>query len=221
MGNLKIMNVDTGYNEDKASCRADDSMSAWQVWLHPVRTACLMREYDGRMDEMKRNMKLTREDAEALRKENSELRQQLLEAQNARLRLESELLQMKSEEEYQLEMDRKLAELEAEFDKADAMKKRYEASIATLKRQLADATDELKRLSGQSSAPLDLIDPEDEDPSLPVREKIPASPQKREVAQSSREAIPPRKNPDAPRPDSRTPRRSDPGDWLLPLPDNV
>ena len=170
---------------------------------------------------MKRNMKLTREDAEALRKENAELRQQLLEAQNARLRLESELLQMKSEEEYQLEMDRKLAELEAEFDKADAMKKRYEASIATLKRQLADATDELKRLSGQSSAPLDLIDPEDEDPSLPVREKIPASPQKREVAQSSREASPPRKNPDAPRPDSRTPRRSDPGDWLLPLPDNV
>lgn len=215
------MNVDTGYNEDKASCRTDDSMSAWQVWLHPVRTACLMREYDGRMDEMKRNMKLTREDAEALRKENSELRQQLLEAQNARLRLESELLQMKSEEEYQLEMDRKLAELEAEFDKADAMKKRYEASIATLKRQLADATDELKRLSGQSSAPLDLIDPEDEDIPVPAREKGAEERQIRDAAETPRESLPPRKNPGVPRRESAPVRHSDPGDWLLPLPDNV
>lgn len=206
---------DNNNDNDNAACRAD-SLTAWQVWLHPRRTLSSMREVAGKIEKMESELDNERIQGEALRKENADLRERLLASENARLQLQSELLQMRGEQEYQEEMDRKLEALEKEFDRMEEMKLKYESSISSLRRRLADATDELKRISGQSVEPLDLLADLKRDDG--AEEMTP----RKEVENNHKEVEDKRnrleEEPDYPSRDKKGP---DPNDWLVSLPDNI
>ena len=203
---------DNNPDNDNAACRAD-SLTAWQVWLHPRRTLSRVREDAGRLEKMENERNYERLQAEELRKENADLRERLLVSENTCLQLQSELLRMRSEQEYQQEMDRKLDALEEEFDRIEEMKNKYESSIASLRRRLADATDELKRLSGQSVEPFDLLADAKEE-NIRKEDKIEES--RREMRQEDEG-----EDEDPSSDSSRHGKGSDPNDWLVSLPDNI
>lgn len=200
--------------------------SAWNVWIHPRRTArCLdsLRAELADADSRRALAAQRADDTDALcaqlRDDNERLRQRLSAVENANTRLEAEMKQMKSDEEYQREVDARLAELDKELRKVDAMKQRYEATIAALKERLVDARSELQRKRHPSSEINDLIDMDrpvspSYNPATPTSSPSSSRPTNpnRPIDQSRRPIKPPTAPP--------RPRRDD-TDWLQPLPDNI
>lgn len=196
--------------------------SSFYVWLHPRRSLrCLdaLRRQLSEIRETETDLRLRLDDAEnaisCLEQENKDLSDRVSVAENARVRLEARLMQMQSEEEYQREMDAKIAEIETELAKSVEMKRKYEAKIRSLSSKLHDANDELKRLAGYRTDRIDLcakaqdyVNGQSEDDIITASH--PADSRGKTITRHTGNTT-----------SLRQPLPADDNDWLQPLPDNI
>lgn len=150
------MTEPAGSELDNLPARGDDELTPLRVWLHPRRTCHRLLQSLAETERTRKLYDMTEEEARKLRDDNLSLTSRLAESENARMRLESQLAQLKDDETYHEEMDRRLEEIEREFNKVEAMKRRYETTISTLKEKLRGANDELRRIAGQRDESIDL-----------------------------------------------------------------
>lgn len=231
------MNVDQDLTSEQYATRGGEQFSPLRVWLHPFASAEKLRVLAGKPDSAEKISEMKEEEAQKLREENQRLATLLAESENARSSLESRLAQMTDDETYQKEMDARFAEIEREFQKVEAMKQRYEATIGMLREKLRSSNEELRRLSGQSrsGSAISLFDEEDPEPDPDTERKTPEpllpqpQPRRRTRPSATRPTsptppTPPRHTETRPsRPATRhdTPFAPRDSDWLSPLPDKV